>query len=615
MPPAYDTLGEITGFLELFPPFSDLGGDALLELAGQAEIEYFPAGTVILAQEGEPAHHLYVVRRGAVELLDEGQVVDVLEEGESFGLASVLAELPPSLTARAREDTLCYLFAPGPTQAALSEPAGMRFVATTLQSRLERATARTHRATPWGTAHVGERARPALVCAPSDSIREVARRMTEDRQECAVIPLRDGFGLVADRDLRVHVVADGVTADAAVATIVDAPAPAVAPDRLALDALVDMLDADAEQLVVVDERGQLVGIVDQAGLLDLDEPSPLLLRQSVQRATDVDAVVRAVSDLPRLALRLLDANVAALDMLDVLTTATDAATRRLTELAIAELGEPPAPWAWLTLGSAARREQTLATDQDNGLAYDGEGPEVERYFARFAELMNDWLARCGYAECPADVMARSPDWRLSRTGWIELYESWLRMPTRRHVQLAMIGLDLRAGIGPLPIEHELDAILETVSRHQEFVDQLARTAVSHHPPLGFLRDLVVERSGEHVGTLDIKTGGVVPIVNLARLHALSAGSTAKRTIDRLHAAAARGKIPVETAQELEEAFVTVSRVRLEHQAAQLERGAVPDNHVDPHELPPLERRQLKEAFRAIERARKAVDTRTATRIP
>jgi CBS domain-containing protein len=615
MPGAHETLDEITGFLARFPPFSALRPVALARLAEDTEIEYFARGTEILAQEGRPSEHLYVVRKGAVELLDEGQVVDVLEEGEAFGHPSLLSGLSPAFTARAREDSLCYLFPAEATLAALADPAGVRFLAATLEGRLERGIARAHRATPWGTAHVGELVRQPLVASPTSSIRDVALQMTDAGASCVVVPIGDAHGLVTDRQLREKVVGGAIPVDAAVETLVTASAPAVPSNRLALDALVDMLDAGVEELVVVDERGALLGIVDHAALLDLDAPSPLLVRQQIQRAADVGEIATAASSLSRIALRLLDASVAAVDVLAVLATATDAVARRLAELAIAELGEPPAAWAWLSLGSEARREQTLATDQDNGLAYDGVGSDVESYFAAFAERMNTWLARCGYAECRAGVMARNPGWRLPRTGWIELFERWLRAPTRHDVHIAMIGLDVRAVAGPLDIERDLDALLETAREHHYFLAQLGRAALEHRPPTGFLREFVVERSGEHVGTLDIKHGGVVPIVSLARVFALSAGSAAKSTIDRLRAGAALGSVSDETAEELQAAFATVSRIRLEHQAAQLERGEAPDNHVAPHELPPLTRRELKEAFRAIARAQRSLDTRAATRIP
>lgn len=614
VPPAYATLDEITAFLAPHPPFAALDADTLASFAASTEIEYFPAGTEILSQEGPPTEHLYVVRRGAVELLDEGEVIDVLEEGESFGHSSLLADLPPSFTARAREDTLCYLFPVEAARALLSEAEGIRYVVTTLRSRLAHATARAHEATPWATAHVRARASPALVCAPDTSIREVAGRMTAEGRSVAVVPLRSGVALLTDRILREQVVAGPRSPDDPVAALDLRPAPTIEPDRLALEALVELLERDAEALVVVD-GDDLLGVVDQAHLLDLDAPSPFLVRGRVLVAETVDDVASVLADVPRLAARLLDASVEAVDVLDVLTAVTDAATRRLTELAVAELGSPPAPWAWLTLGSAARREQTLATDQDTGLAFAGVEEEVAPYFERFAERMTAWLARAGYAECRAGVMARNPGWRMPLKDWLELYESWLRLPTRRNVRLAMIGLDVRGGIGPLDVEPELDRLLAELPRFHTFLDELARAATVERPPLGFLRDFVVERSGRHVGTLDIKTGGVLPIVNLARYHAFTVGSSARRTTDRLRAAAARGALPVDTADELQDAFATVSRLRLEHQVTQIERGELPDNQLDPRELPPLVRRRLKEAFQAIARAQSAIVARPATRIP
>jgi CBS domain-containing protein len=601
VPPAHATLDEITAFLAPHPPFAALDADTLATVAASTEIEYFPAGAEILSQEGPPTEHLYVVRRGAVELLDEGEVIDVLEEGESFGHSSLLADLPPSFTARAREDTLCYLFPSEAARALLSEAEGIRYVVTTLRSRLAHATARAHEATPWATAHVRTRASPALVCAPDTSIREVAERMTAEGRSVVVVPLRAGVALVTDRILREQVVAGPRAPDDPVAA-------------LDLEALVELLERDAEALVVADGN-DLLGVVDQAALLDLDAPSPFLVRGRVLAADTVDDVASVLAEVPRLAARLLDASVEAVDVLDVLTAVTDAATRRLTELVVAELGPPPAPWAWLTLGSAARREQTLATDQDTGLAFAGIEKEVARYFERFAERMTAWLARAGYAECRAGVMARNPGWRMPLEGWLELYESWLRLPTQRNVRLAMIGLDVRGGIGPLDVEPELERLLAELPRFRAFLDELARAATAERPPLGFLRDFVVERSGRHVGTLDIKTGGVLPIVNLARYHAFTVGSSARRTTDRLRAAAARGALPVDTADELQDAFATVSRLRLEHQVTQIERGETPDNQLDPRELPPLVRRRLKEAFQAIARAQSAIVARPATRIP
>jgi len=96
-------------FLRRYPPFADLPAERLAKVARAVEIAHFPAGEVILRQDGFPADALHVIRKGAVELLDDGVLLDLLAEGEVFGQFSLLARGSPSTTARAHEDTLCYL--------------------------------------------------------------------------------------------------------------------------------------------------------------------------------------------------------------------------------------------------------------------------------------------------------------------------------------------------------------------------------------------------------------------------------------------------------------------------------------------------------------------------
>jgi CBS domain-containing protein len=128
---------------------------------------------------------------------------------------------------------------------------------------------------------------------------------------------------------------------------------------------------------------------------------------------------------------------------------------------------------------------------------------------------------------------------------------------------------------------------------------LARFALSHRPPTGFLRDLVVEHSGEHKGRLDLKHGGLLPIVDLARWAGMAAGATSISTRERLRAAREAGVLTDEDGRVLEEAFALVSALRLEHQVEQVRAGAPPDNHLRPETLTPLTRSYLKDAFRAV----------------
>ncbi len=218
--------------------------------------------------------------------------------------------------------------------------------------------------------------------------------------------------------------------------------------------------------------------------------------------------------------------------------------------------------------------------------------------------MNAGLTRCGFDADPNDVLAGNRLWRMPESEWLKTFHECLQSPDRSHLIRATVAFDFRHGGGGLEVVAPLVQILRGAPAHPDFIRRLARTATDYKPPLGFRGSLVVGRSGEQTGKLDIKRGGVLPVVNLARFHALAGGITISATLDRLVAAEETGALEAEVARALREAFAIVSRIRLQHHAAQIEAGRRPDNLIDPDELPPLTRRELREAFRAVAHAQK-----------
>lgn len=289
----------------------------------------------------------------------------------------------------------------------------------------------------------------------------------------------------------------------------------------------------------------------------------------------------------------------------VVAVAIDAATRRLIDLAIGDLGEPPGPWAWLALGSEARHEQALATDQDHALAFEPGGgtlEEADAYFARLAERVSDGLGSGGIPRCGGNVMAVNPAWRRTPAGWAAEFRRWMTDPSWEGRTFTSIALDYRRVAGPLDIEPVLDAVIREAPAHPVFVKRLANTAIDLRPPTGFFRDLVVDGRGAHAGTLDIKEGGIKPVTNLARTYAVSAGLSGNRTLRRLEDAARAGRIDASLAAELGDAFEILWEVRLGHHVRSAESGDPLDDHIDPASIGAIPRSGLKEAFRTIARA-------------
>ena len=591
-------------FLAGFAPFDALGAHELAAVAASAHEQTYGAGVSLLVEDGTPSEHLFVVRSGSVELLHQGEAVDILGPGESFGQPSLLTGLAPAFTVRTREDTVCILIPREQGIGVFTGPAGAAHLAKTMRSRLVQTGHVVHALPELGTIQVVDLIdRPPVFCEGSVTIRRGAQIMSDHHISAVLVRDGDNLSILTDAVLRERVIAEGISVETPVSQIVQ-PAVQVGPDRIAIDAVVVMLDAHTDTIVVVDSARRVLGVLSATDLAGLETRSPFALRHAVLRAGDVAELAAVAQRLPSLFLALLGAGIGPLDVVRVLSLQVDSLVAQLVALAMAEHGRAPAAWAWLVLGSVARREFTLGSDIESALAYDGTGgEEVDRYFAVVAEDVTRGLTSCGFALDPNDVLASNPLWRMPGSQWAEVFGACLDSPDRSHLIRANVAFDFRQVAGALDVTPPLVAVLREAKKYPDFLRRLARTATDFKPPLGFRGALVVHSKDTTPG-IDLKQGGAIPITNLARFFALSNGITISSTADRLAAVKDAGALDTETAEALREALEIVMRLRLEHHAAQIEAGAKRDNVVDPAGLPPLARAQLREAFRAVAHAQK-----------
>jgi CBS domain-containing protein len=597
---------DIAGFLRRYSPFDALTPGRLDEVAGSVEIEHFPAGTVILQQGGDPAAALYVVRKGAVELLDDGHVLDLLVEGEVFGQFSLLAHEVPSLSVRAQEDTLCYLIPGDIADPMLESHAGLTFVIGSMRRRIASAADAAVDVPGARLTTVGSLVRRAPVTAPPETPTSAgAERMAAERVSSLLVPMRDGWGIVTDRDLRTRIVAARADLGTPLEVIATFPVRTLPHDTLAGEALLRMFAQGVHHFPVTGPTGEVLGVVTDTDLMGLDRHTPFAAKSAIERASSSEEVAAAGRDLPDLVVAMVRGNADPIDVGRVAALMVGAMTERLLSLAIHDLGDPPCAWAWLALGSAARHEQALRTDQDHALVFDDlpAGPhEADGYFASLAEAVTSGLEAAGIPRCKGDAMAVHPKLRRPLREFVEQFGEWMDHPDPQSTVLSSIGYDFRQVSGPLDAEPALDLAMRRARARPAFVRQMARRALDLRPPTGFLRDLVVEAKGEHAGRLDIKHGGITIVNNLARVWAVRAGITQKDTIGRLEGAATAGEIDERVARELVEAFHFLWEVRLNHQAEQIDGGEEPDDFIDPRGLASFTRSGLKEAFRVITRA-------------
>jgi CBS domain-containing protein len=442
-------------------------------------------------------------------------------------------------------------------------------------------------------------------------VRGAADVMARERVSSVLVRHSGGVGILTDRDLRSRVVAAGRSSETPVSEVMSPRAVTVSSDTEAGEVLLAMLDHAVHHLPIVDADGEIAGVVTDTDLMAFERTTPFALKSEIQRAVDRAALVRAGRQIPDMVLQLLDAAIDPVHIGHIIGASIDALFGRMLEVEIARVGDPPVPWAWIALGSEARHEQALATDQDHVVAYDAsddDAMEVDAYFAALAEAVTSGVEDAGIPRCKAGVSATEPAWRSSLDDWTDRFRRWMNDVTAQGSAFTAIAFDLRQVGGPLRADERLREVIAEAPDRPVFLRHLARNATAARPPTGFFRDFVVEAGGEHAGRLDVKHGGITLVTSLARTHALAAGSTKIGTIERLRDAAREGRIDDDDCAGLEESFRLLWHVRVEHQCEALRIGGVPDDFVDPRTLGPLARHGLKAAFRMIGAAQRAMAT-------
>jgi CBS domain-containing protein len=595
-------LPEITRFLSRLHGFEELDENQLDAAARAIQIGYYKAGSRVLTI-GSRNDQLHIVRSGALELRNaEGDLVTRPAEGDVFGFPSLMNAAPLRNQSTAIEDSLIYhldgeVFSKLRRQNDRFDMYFIRLLSDRLLSRP--APTKLHGAE--GRAVSQLITRPPVTIDGAANIQEAARKMVDERVSAILVTCGEKFcGIATDRDLRKRVVARGLPIDTTIREIMSANPISIDADNLAYEAALTMMQNKIHHLPVTRD-GQLIGMVSRSDFMRIETEHPLYLVNDIAKQTTVEGIVDACKRLPALIASQISADADGEQLGKFITTITDSVTQQLCRIAESELGSPPCRYAWVALGSQGRHEQSARSDQDNALVLDNSATEADdAYFEALARVVNDGLDACGYVYCPGDVMASNPKWRQPLEVWKRYFNKWITVPEEKALMHANIFFDLRCVYGDAGLVDKLKkSIRKDAKRNELFLALMAKNAMNFQPPLGFFRQFVLEKSGEHKNTLDIKKHGIMPIVEIARIRALAAGEMRITTRNRLRAAAKAGEITGSDAANLIDALDFIEKLRVEHQNRQLHAGKRPDNHLSPGELSSLVRQNLKSAFSQV----------------
>ncbi len=608
-------LVEIRDFLASHPPFDQLPGEALEQLPKSMSIRYLKRGSAFPPADPDQSY-LYVVRQGAIELRnDDGDLAGKLGEGDMY--TAPCRGTGRLFSATTAEDTLVYQLPCDELQRVKKGHVEFReHFDQTVSERLQRAL--KHLKEPPGqgnnlmTMDTGELVGRELVsCGPEVSIQAVAQLMSEKRvSSILVMENQRLLGMVTLRDMRSRCLAVGLPYDRPISEIMTENLKTIDHNAPAFQALLTMTRLNVHHLPVVDGDKPL-GVLTTTDLVRHQSANAVYLVGDIYKAPNVQTLAEIGKRVGELQVHLVAGGATAEHVGQAVTAVTSAITRRLLQLGEEQFGPPPVPYLWVACGSQARREQTSVGDQDNAMILANEVElEHDAYFADLAKFTCDGLNACGYYYCPGDVMATNPKWRQPLRVWKRYFSAWIEKPDPMALMLSSVFFDMRPISGDESLFERLQpTVLQKSQANRIFIAYLVSNALKHRPPLGFFRNFVLIGGGDHAKTFDLKHGGLVPIIDLARVFALSQGLDEINTIHRLETAAKTTAVSKSGAANLVDAFEFIATLRVQHQVRQIRAGNDPDNYISPDELSPLERSHLKDAFSLIATMQEALGQR------
>lgn len=616
---------EIRQHMGRFTPFDRISDDLLDAVVEHIEVAYYRAGSEIVELD-QPVQHLGYVRSGAVEIFSRsGSLYDRLGEGAIFGHFGLSRGQRVRFSARALEDSLIYFIPKAQFKALCKADSHFADFVELGRPRLETAIEEQRKNNEMMVTRIRKLVtHPPLRIESTASVRETARRITEAQASAALIvdrsPVDSRFtytdpqgdlwrvvGIITDSDFRVRVVACGLAPETPVGDVITGDRfVSIQSDDSVQEAMLCMLRNGVHHLPVMHRR-QPIGIVHLSNIIRYETKSSVYIVENIFSRTDVAGIAALMPETRSTLVRMVEDDADSRMIASALSTIGRSVTRRLLELAEQELGPPPVPYCFMTMGSMARDEQSIVSDQDNALVLGDEFDAAahDEYFLALARYVSDGLAACGYTYCKGDIMATNQRWRQPLAVWKDYFRSWIDRPTPEALLHSSVFFDLDSVYGDSRLVETLqDLIAEKAPKSELFLAAMARNALGRTPPLGFFRDFVMEKDGQQNNTIDLKRRGLAPMTDLIRVHALACGSRAQNSFARLDDIG-RGQLlgpGVEGKLRAAMEFLAVSRFR--HQVLDLEAGRPPDNRIDPHNVPDEERRNLKAAFQVLSNAQK-----------
>ena len=607
-------VAEITAELRETPPFEQMSEEHVLELVRNAKLSFHPEGETLVSPNNTASHVLRVIRQGFVQAqrTNSSEVeLFTLGPGDCIAMGALIQNRPTRAKYAVLEDAFCLQI---PREVFIrvyeQSPELQRYAQEKLSILIDQASQQTQLRQ---LAYLGEhfslntaleslcQSQP-VVATPSDTVVEGVRLMHKQNVGSVVIcQAQLPLGIFTLRDLRAEVAEEQLNLHVPLASVMSTPVISLPRTASAFEAALVMAQNSISHLCVLDGE-RLHGVVSERDLFALQRINLVHLVRSLREAKTLDELIDRRAPLQELIDSMLAYRASASQITQLITMINDHSVRRVIELAKQRHPSDLPEFSWLCFGSEARQEQTLHTDQDNGVLFEAsDADDAERKRARLLPLMksiNEDLARCGFSLCPGNIMASNPALCLSTEEWMGKIRRSLYKPNPEALLDATIFFDWRVLYGDTPATQSVQQRwLAAIEDSPLFLRYMAGNALRHRPPVGRFRDFSTPRTGELKGLLDLKKQASIPFVDGARILALAAGIAVSNTQERFLELGNRALLPNDQAQALAQAYEFIQQLRLQLHQKQMREGAPLTNLLPLEDLHPLDRRILREALR------------------
>jgi CBS domain-containing protein len=607
-----------------YKPFSLLSDDEFASISAHLLHENQGKGTVLFVQEITQVDRFCLLLSGSARIYFEFNFTETLKRelraGDSFGGISILLnEGIATKTLRIVEDTeivsldAAHFLTLCETSEAFTEfftsAFGKSMINRTYAGIISRQIKDKELNLPFFNQPISAMYRPVIAtCLRDTSIQSAAATMAETNSSALLVKSDSHIeGIVTDADLRERVIARKLDYSLPVKEIMSNPVISISDQSQVYEAFLTMIEKDVRHLMLINQQGEITGVITEKDLIAAQTESTYLLIKTVKAARSVAQLDNIHARLIRMLLAPIQNGSSTEYITKLITAFSDAIIDKVINFALEEVGPPPCPFVFVIMGSEGREEQTFISDQDNALVYqdppEGEEKEkIQHYFEKLGERICDQLAIAGYRLCGGNNMAKNPEWCRPLSVWKQYFHKWIHAAKPEDLLYSSIFFDFRGVWGEMSLADELkEYLLHSIGQWPGFLRNLTENTLFFKPPISFFGRFVVEKKGPYQGCFDIKIAQL-PIIDFARVYALQNGIAETNTLRRLFKLHKLQVLTGEEYRDMVQTYTYLMRLRFLRQITVIiDEKKEPDNYINPSELSYLDRAILKKAFNRIKK--------------